>query len=177
MIYTVTFNPALDYVVEVEELQLGATNRTSFEQMLPGGKGINVSMVLKSLGVESTAFGFLAGFVGEEIARRVEQEGIRAEFFTLPEGNSRINVKVRNINGMEINGMGPDIPAEKLAELTERIHGLQRGDVLVLAGSIPQSVPKSIYMDLMAMLQEKAVSVVVDATGALLMNVLSYRPF
>lgn len=177
MIYTVTFNPALDYIVTVDDLKLGATNRTSFEQMLPGGKGINVSMVLKNLGVDSTALGFLAGFVGQEIERRVVQEGIRAEFLELSEGTSRINVKIRNIDGMEINGMGPDISKQELEKLTTRILALQPGDVLVLAGSIPKSLPDSIYMDLMAGLKHKGVLVVVDATRDLLMNVLQYHPF
>ena len=177
MIYTVTFNPSLDYIVTVDELKLGATNRTSFEQMLPGGKGINVSFVLKNLGIESTALGFLAGFVGDEIQRRVEQEGIRAEFLKLEEGISRINVKIRNIDGMEINGMGPDIPTQKVQELMDRINTLQKGDILVLAGSIPQSMPDSVYMDIMAEIKDKGIRVVVDATKDLLMNVLEYKPF
>ena len=164
MIYTVTFNPSLDYIVTVDDLKLGATNRTSFEQMLPGGKGINVSFVLKNLGIESTALGFLAGFVGDEIQRRVEQEGIKAEFLKLEEGISRINVKIRNIDGMEINGMGPDIPTQKVQELMDRINTLQKGDILVLAGSIPQSMPDSVYMDIMAELKDKGIMVVVDAT-------------
>lgn len=177
MIYTVTFNPSLDYIVTVDDLKLGATNRTSFEQMLPGGKGINVSFVLKNLGIESTALGFLAGFVGDEIQRRVEQEGIKAEFLKLEEGISRINVKIRNIDGMEINGMGPDIPTQKVQELMDRINTLQKGDILVLAGSIPQSMPDSVYMDIMAELKDKGIMVVVDATKDLLMNVLEYKPF
>lgn len=177
MIYTVTFNPSLDYIVEVENFKLEATNRTSFEQMLPGGKGLNVSFVLKNLGVDSTAIGFLAGFVGEEIAKKVEAEGIRAEFLMLEEGVSRINIKIRNINGTEINGMGPDIPMQKVEQLLERIDSLEREDTLVLAGSIPQTMPDSIYMDIMARLERKGIKVVVDATKDLLMNVLAYRPF
>lgn len=177
MIYTVTFNPSLDYTVEVEHLEMGATNRTSFEQMLPGGKGINVSFVLKNLGVDSTALGFLAGFVGDEIQKKVEKEGIKAEFMKLTDGVSRINVKIRNINGMEINGMGPDIPTKKVDELMARMDTLQKGDTLVLAGSIPKTMPDSIYMDIMASLAEKDIQVVVDATKDLLMNVLQYKPF
>lgn len=177
MIYTVTFNPSLDYIVEVENFKMEATNRTSFEQMLPGGKGINVSFVLKNLGVDSTAIGFLAGFVGEEIEKKVEAEGIKAQFLKLEEGVSRINVKIRNINGMEINGMGPDISTQKVDELMARIDTLESGDTLVLAGSIPQTMPDSIYMDIMARLESKGIMVVVDATKDLLMNVLAYKPF
>lgn len=177
MIYTVTFNPSLDYIVEVNDLKLGATNRTSYEQMLPGGKGINVSFVLRNLGFESTALGFLAGFVGEEIQRHLEQEGIKAEFLKLEDGISRINVKIRNIDGMEINGMGPEISRQKLEELMTKIDTLQKGDLLVLAGSIPHSIPDSIYMDIMARVEQKGIKVVVDATKDLLTNVLEYRPF
>lgn len=177
MIYTVTFNPSLDYIVEVDELRLGATNRTNYEQMLPGGKGINVSLVLRNLGFNSTALGFLAGFVGTQIQEQLEKEGIQAEFQKLEEGCSRINVKIRNIDGMEINGMGPDIPAEKIEELLSRIDMLQKGDVLVLAGSIPNSMPDTIYKDVMARLEKKEVQIVVDASKDLLMNVLAYRPF
>ena len=134
MIYTVTFNPSLDYIVEVKNLTLGATNRTSYEQMLPGGKGLNVSFVLKNLGFETTALGFLAGFVGDEIERRVAEAGVATKFVKLEEGCSRINMKVRNVDGMEINGMGPDIPAEKVYELLTQLEELKSGDIIVLAG-------------------------------------------
>lgn len=177
MIYTVTFNPSLDYIVAVEDFKLGATNRTSYEQMLAGGKGINVSYVLKNLGVNSTALGFLAGFVGEEIKRRIEEAGIQADFLTLEQGVSRINVKLRNIDGTEINSMGPDIPEKQVEALMKKMDTLQKGDVLVLAGSIPKSMPDTIYMDIMARLQERDIDIVVDATGELLMNVLGYHPF
>jgi 1-phosphofructokinase len=125
MIYTVTFNPSLDYMVGVDNFKLGTTNRTSYEQMLAGGKGINVSYVLKNLGFESTAFGFLAGFVGEEIRRKVAADGIYADFLTLSEGVSRINVKLKNIDGTEINGMGPDITVDQVSALREKIHQLK----------------------------------------------------
>ena len=177
MIYTMTFNPALDYIVEVNSLIPGATNRTVFEQMLPGGKGLNVSFVLKNLGFETTALGFLAGFVGEEIEHRVEEKGIATEFIKLKEGCSRINMKVRNIDGTEINGMGPVIPKEQVEKMMGRLEDLQQGDVLVLAGSIPSSIPATIYMDIMRRLKEKDIMVVVDATKDLLKNVLQYRPF
>lgn len=186
MIYTVTFNPSLDYIVEVNDLMLGATNRTSFEQILPGGKGLNVSFVLKNLGFETTALGFLAGFTGEEIERRVAETGVTTEFIKLTEGCSRINMKVRNVDGTEINGMGPCVPSEKVQKLLTQLEALQSGDMLVLAGSIPSSIPATIYMDIMKLLAEKKggdgvslndVPVVVDATKDLLKNVLPYHPF
>ena len=181
MIYTVTLNPALDYIVEVNNLTLGTTNRTAFEQMLPGGKGLNVSFVLKNLGYDTTALGFLAGFVGDEIERRVAETGVMTEFVKLEAGCSRINMKVRNVDGMEINGMGPEIPEEKVDEMVENMEkALRNGDVLVLAGSIPTSMPATIYMDIMKRVAKKhgdEVLLVVDATKKLLQNVLPYHPF
>lgn len=177
MIYTVTFNPSLDYIVGVENFQLEATNRTSYEQILAGGKGINVSYVLKNLGLESTAFGFLAGFVGDELRKRLIADGIHTDFIMLENGVSRINVKLKSIEGTEINGMGPDIAPEKVRELRDKINVLEKGDILILAGSIPSSMPDTIYMDIMADLQGKGIDIVVDATKNLLINVLSYQPF
>ena len=178
MIYTVTFNPSLDYIVEVKNMTLGATNRTSFEQMLPGGKGLNVSFVLKNLGFETTALGFLAGFVGEEIEKRVAGTGVTCEFIKLTEGCSRINMKVRNVDGTEVNGMGPEIPEEKVQQMLERLDALKKEDILVLAGSIPSSMPATIYSDILERLAgENAPMVVVDATKDLLLNVLPYHPF
>ncbi len=178
MIYTVTFNPSLDYIVEVKNMTLGATNRTSFEQMLPGGKGLNVSFVLKNLGFETTALGFLAGFVGEEIERRVAETGVTCEFIRLTDGCSRINMKVRNVDGTEVNGMGPVIPEEKVQQMLERLDNLTKEDILVLAGSIPASMPATIYSDIMKRLAEQdGPLTVVDATKNLLLNVLPYRPF
>ena len=177
MICTVTFNPSLDYIVSVEDFKLGLTNRTSSELMLPGGKGINVSTVLMNLGIENTALGFMAGFVGDEIVRKLEEMGVRSDFIRIPEGVSRINLKLKSIDGTEINGMGPDIAADQVSALREKINQLKAGDILVLAGSIPQSMPDTIYMDIMADLQDKGVEIAVDATRDLLMNVLPYRPF
>lgn len=177
MIYTVTMNPSLDYFVTVKDFELGKTNRTQSEQMLPGGKGLNVSMVLKNLGVHNTALGFAAGFVGKEITGRIQEMGINAELITLKEGNSRINVKLKNIEGTEINGRGPDIPADMLELLMARVKGMESGDYFILAGSIPSSVPDSIYKDMMALVEGKGVEVIVDATGALLKQVLPYKPF
>ena len=162
MIYTVTFNPSLDYIVGTEGFQLGNTNRTVSELMLPGGKGINVSTVLKNLGIESTALGFTAGFTGEEIRRRVDGLGLRSEFIDVGNGFSRINVKMKEFDGTEINGQGPVIGED---------------DTLVLAGSIPASMPDSIYSDILARLEGKGVVSIVDATKDLLLNVLKYRPF
>lgn len=177
MVYTVTFNPSLDYIVDVEDFRLGMTNRTCSEQMMAGGKGINVSIVLQNLGIENTALGFIAGFTGEEIRRQVAEMGIRAQFISIPEGISRINLKLRSIDGTEINGMGPSIGRAQLGALYEKLDTLTDNDTLVLAGSIPASMSSSIYCDIMERLYAKGVTFVVDATKQLLLNVLRYRPF
>lgn len=177
MIYTVTFNPSLDYIVSVNDFEPGMTNRTATELMLPGGKGINVSIVLKQLGLDNTALGFVAGFTGEEIIRRLEESGVNADFIRIPSGISRINVKMKNIDGTEINGMGPEIVPDKLEELLTQLDQLREGDVLVLAGSIPKSMPDDIYRDILERLDKKNIMSVVDATGELLKNVLPYHPF
>lgn len=177
MIYTVTFNPSLDYIVSVDDFKLGLTNRTSSELMLPGGKGINVSIVLKNLGIQSTALGFMAGFTGKEIARRLEEEGVASDFIQIEEGISRINLKLKSIDGTEINGSGPKISKEKVEELMKRLNTMKEGDVLFLAGSIPASMPDDIYSRIMKELKDKGIMIVVDATRDLLMNVLEYRPF
>lgn len=177
MIYTVTFNPSLDYIVSVDDFQLGKTNRTASELMFAGGKGINVSIVLKNLGLDSTALGFTAGFTGEEIAKRLEADGIRTDFVNVPEGISRINVKLKNIDGTEINGMGPKIGPEALGKLLKQLEKLEAGDVLVLAGSIPKSMPDDIYRGILKRLDGKNILTVVDATGELLVNVLNHHPF
>lgn len=177
MIYTVTFNPSLDYIVSVEDFRLGLTNRTSSEQILPGGKGINVSTVLKNLGLESIALGFTAGFTGAEIARELQEMGVRTEFIPIGRGMSRINLKLKSIDGTEINGSGPEISEAKMEQLMERLRGLESGDVLVLAGSIPPSLPDDSYRKILKELDGKGVCAVVDATRDLLTNVLEYRPF
>ena len=161
MIYTVTFNPSLDYIVSVDDFKLGLTNRTSSELMLPGGKGINVSIVLKNLGIESTALGFMAGFTGKEIARRLEEDGVTSDFIQIEEGISRINLKLKSIDGTEINGSGPEIPKDKVEELMDRLN----------------TMPDDIYSRIMKELKDKGVMIVVDATRDLLMNVLKYHPF
>lgn len=177
MIYTVTFNPSLDYIVSVDDFQLGLTNRTSSELMLPGGKGINVSMVLGNLGIESTALGFVAGFTGDEIVRRVGQMHVRSDFIRVGQGISRINVKLKSIDGTEINGSGPQIDHEPLEQLMIKLNRLNSGDILVLAGSIPNTLPEDIYEKILARLEEKRIRIAVDATKDLLLNVLKYHPF
>lgn len=177
MIYTVTFNPSLDYIVSVNDFQLGLTNRTDSELILPGGKGINVSTILMNLGIDSTAFGFAAGFTGEEIIREVEAMGIRSDFIKIDSGISRINLKLKNIDGTEINGSGPEISEEKIEELLRKLDILGEGDILVLAGSIPASMPADMYNTIMERLQHKNVTFIVDATKDLLINVLKYKPF
>ena len=177
MIYTVTLNPSLDYIVAVDDFKLGYTNRTSSELMLPGGKGTNVSIVLKNLGIDSTALGFVAGFTGDEIVRELEETGINTDFIKMKDGISRINLKLSSIDGTEINGQGPDIPKEQLDKLMERLMLLGEGDILVLAGSIPVTMPSDIYEQIMKKLQDKDVMIIVDATKDLLLNVLKYHPF
>lgn len=177
MIYTVTFNPSLDYIVTVKDFRLGETNRTASEQMLPGGKGINVSTVLENLGFENTALGFVAGFTGREITRKVQELGFRHEFIELQDGWSRINIKMKDFDGTEINGQGPAIKEADVQTLLERLDQLGEGDILVLAGSIPSSMPETIYADILKRLDGKGVMTVVDATNDLLMEVLKYRPF
>ena len=177
MIYTVTFNPSLDYIVSVDDFKLGLTNRTSSELILPGGKGTNVSTVLKNLGFESTALGFVAGFTGNEIVKRLNDMGIKSDFISIENGISRINLKLKSIDGTEINGAGPDISEEKVNELMDKLNQLKEGDVLVLAGSIPSSMSDNIYRDIMADLKDRGVMIFVDATKDLLLNVLEYHPF
>lgn len=177
MIYTVTFNPSLDYIVSVDNFQLGLTNRTESELLLPGGKGINVSTVLSNLGIENTALGFIAGFIGEEIEREVERLGVKADFIRIGEGISRINLKLKSIDGTEINGKGPDIGQEQTEKLFDRLDWLVSGDVLVLAGSIPPSMPDDIYRTILKRLAGRKILSVVDATKDLLVNVLEYQPF
>lgn len=177
MIYTVTFNPSLDYIVTVKDFRLGETNRTASEQMLPGGKGINVSTVLENLRFENTALGFVAGFTGKEIVRKVQELGFRHEFIELQEGCSRINIKMKDFDGTEINGQGPAIKEADVQTLLERLDHLGEGDILVLAGSIPSSMPETIYADILKRLDGKGVMTVVDATNDLLMEVLKYHPF
>lgn len=177
MIYTVTFNPSLDYIVAVDDFRLGHTNRTCSELLLPGGKGLNVSMVLGNLGIESVALGFAAGFTGEEIVNRVEKMGVKADFIFLEKGISRINLKLKSVEGTEINGCGPMIGEAAVEKLMGKLDKLKQGDVLVLAGSIPGTMPDDIYGKILDRLSGSGIMAVVDASGALLVKTLQYRPF
>lgn len=177
MIYTVTFNPSLDYIVRIDSFATGEINRVNYEQVLAGGKGINVSIVLKNLGQNNTALGFLAGFTGEEIKRQLHEFGVTNDFVQLNQGFSRINVKAKAENETEINGQGPDIDEAKLEELFTKLDQLQADDTLVLAGSIPKTLPDDIYQQIMARLNGKGIRIIVDAEKKLLLNVLQYHPF
>lgn len=177
MVYTVTFNPAIDYVIHMNEVILGATNRSETEEMYFGGKGINVSIVLKELGIDSRALGFIAGFTGEAIEKGLANMGIHTDFVRLTEGNSRINVKIKSREETELNGQGPDIDDTAIAALFEKLDGLNDGDSLILAGSIPASLPSDIYERILRRLSGKKIRVAVDATRDLLLNVLKYKPF
>lgn len=177
MIYTVTFNPSLDYIVRIDSFATGEINRVNYEQVLAGGKGINVSIVLKNLGQNNTALGFLAGFTGEEIKRQLHEFGVTNDFVQLNQGFSRINVKAKAENETEINGQGPDIDKAKLEELFTKLDQLQADDTLVLAGSIPKTLPDDIYQQIMARLNGKGIRIIVDAEKKLLLNVLQYHPF
>ena len=177
MIYTITFNPSLDYIVNCEDFRLGETNRTSKELIFPGGKGINVSIVLSNLGLDTTALGFLAGFTGEEIRRLIIEKGIRNEMIPIDNGFSRINVKLRSKQESELNGMGPVINEEAIRKLYEKLDKLSKEDILCLSGSIPSSMPATMYSDIMEYLKDRKIRIVVDATKDLLKNVLKYKPF
>lgn len=177
LIYTITFNPSLDYIASCEDFRLGETNRVSKEIIFPGGKGINVSIVLSNFGLDTTALGFLAGFTGEEIKRLIVEKGIRNEMIPISAGFSRINVKLRSKEESELNGMGPVIDDEAIAKLYAKLDQLTSDDILCLAGSIPSSMPSTMYSDIMKHLEGKGIRIVVDATKDLLMNVLKYRPF
>lgn len=177
MIYTVTLNPSLDYVVTVAEFRPGAVNRAIEEKVFPGGKGINVSIVLSHFGLENIALGFSAGFTGRQIECEVRKTGCRADFITVRQGLSRINVKLRSRQETEINGQGPQIEQADFQKLIEKLEQLKPGDVLVLAGSIPGTMPDDTYEVLLKKLQGKNILVVVDATRDLLLKVLPYHPF
>lgn len=177
MIFTVTFNPSLDYVVELDAFREGEVNRSEREQLYAGGKGINVSMVLKNLDIRNIALGFIGGFTGKEIQRRVKEFGCYADFVKLKSGNSRINVKIKAGSESEINGQGPDISKKELSELFKKLDSIEAGDILVLAGSIPTALPEDTYENIMKYLENREIKIVVDATGELLLRVVKYKPF
>lgn len=177
MIYTVTFNPSLDYIAAVDGFASGKTNRCRDERIVTGGKGINVSIVLKNLGLDSVTLGFIAGFTGNEIERSLKEQGLECGFIRVKNGFSRINIKLKGEEESEINGTGPQISGEDCAILMDRLSQLCSGDYLVLAGSIPPSLPDTIYSDIMRKLEGKGVKVIADCSKALLTNLLEYKPF
>lgn len=177
MVYTVTFNPAVDYVVFADKMDIGATNRSNSEQIYFGGKGINVSLVLAQLDIPSVALGFVAGFTGDAIEQGIKARGVKTDFVHLQKGFSRINVKIKSSAETELNGQGPEISQQAISQLYKKLSKLQDGDTLVLAGSIPKSLPNDIYEKILEFLKDKQIKTIVDATNDLLLNVLKYRPF
>lgn len=177
MIYTVTFNPSLDYIIQVDHFMTGQINKTTYEKILPGGKGINVAIVLANFGHESTALGFMAGFTGKEIEHRLENFGCSSSFIQVKEGLSRINIKMKSDEETEINGMGPAIQQEDIDKLFDQLKVLTDQDVLVISGSIPNTLPDTMYEQIIEYVQPNHCKVVVDATNTLLMKVLRYHPF
>lgn len=177
MIYTVTFNPAIDYVMRLPELKTGLVNRSENEEIYFGGKGINVSIILNELGIKTKALGFSAGFTGTAIEQGVTDQGIETDFVRLESGCSRINVKIKAEQETEINGQGPEISDEAIELLFEKLDKINVGDTLVLAGSIPNTLPENIYEKILERLSGKEIRFVVDATKDLLVNVLKYKPF
>ncbi len=182
MIYTITFNPALDYITQVKNFKIGEINRTKTETILPGGKGLNVSIVLKNLGIENTALGFVAGFTGEELIRKIESQGVKTDFVKVEKGITRINIKISSMNENMIeetalNGMGPQITNDDTKTLMEKIQNMTAEDIVILSGSIPQNISTDIYDKICKSLSEKEITFIVDSTQELLMSVLKYNPF
>ena len=177
MIYTVTFNPAIDYVVELVSFNIGEINRTTREYMNLGGKGVNVSRVLTNLEVPNVALGFVAGFTGDALRTGLERMGVKTDFISLEEGNTRINVNIKGVEETDINARGPEIPNSAIDELFKKLDNLQSGDTLVLAGSIPTSLPNDMYERIMERLYGNGIRFVVDATRDLLVKSLKYEPF
>lgn len=177
MIYTVTFNPAIDYVIHTEQLRTGCVNRSVSEDIQFGGKGINVSVVLSELGIKSRALGFIAGFTGKALEKGIQNKGIETDFVYLEDGFTRINVKIKSDEETELNGQGPKISDKAISLLYDKLESAKDGDTVVLAGSIPNTLPSDIYENIMARLSEKKIKIVVDATKELLLNALKYKPF
>lgn len=177
MIYTVTFNPSLDYIVRVKDFKTGEVNRTYYEQILGGGKGVNVSIVLGNMGHESTTLGFTGGFTGDALKQLLWKQGVKTDFIEVKEGFTRINVKMKSDQETEINGQGPKITQENVDTLFAKLDDLQDGDILVISGSIPNTLPDDMYERIMERLQGKKIEIIVDATRDLLVNVLKYHPY
>ena len=177
MIYTVTFNPALDYIVHVDNLAMGSINKIKKEQVFAGGKGVNVSVVMKNLGYDNTAMGFVAGFTGDEIERELKERGIDTKFIHLPNGISRINIKLKSEFETELNGQGPEVTQEAIDEFLKQMEWLKAGDYLVISGSTPALINDDIYGEILKSLMGRGVNVTVDATKGLLLKALPYHPF
>ncbi len=177
MIYTITFNPALDYTLKVSNFKIGDINRTITEKILPGGKGLNVSIVLKNLGVENTALGFIGGFTGKELKRKIEEKGIKTDFIEIENGITRINVKISSKSETAINGNGPQITEREIQLLLEKLQQINKNDIVILAGNIPKNIKNNIYEEICMILEKKGITYVVDATKELLLNILKYKPF
>ena len=177
MFYTVTLNPALDYISQVDDFGIGKINRTKTEKILPGGKGLNVSMVLKNLEIDTVAIGFIAGFTGDELRKQMEQKGVKTEFIKVQNGITRINVKISSNQETALNGIGPDIDEKDIEELLQKINEITSDDLVILSGNIPKSIPKNIYQIICDILEKNNVTFVVDATRELLIDVLKYKPF
>ena len=177
MIYTITFNPALDYITQVENFKIGKINRTKAEKILPGGKGLNVSIVLNNLKIKNTAIAFIGGFTGEELKNKIENYGIGTDFIKVTDGITRINIKINSDEETAINGQGPQIMEKEIKELLEKIDKMKNNDIVVISGNIPNGVPKTIYETICEKLAKKEILYIVDATRELLINVLRYKPF
>ena len=177
MIYTITFNPALDYISQVENFEVGKINRTKTEKILPGGKGLNVSIVLKNLAYDNTALGFIAGFTGEELKKQIENYGINTDFIKVKKGITRINVKISSKEETALNGNGPEISKEDIQELLDKIDKIKKEDIVILAGNVPKGINNNIYEIICVNLEKNGVTYIVDATKELLINVLKYKPF
>ena len=177
MIYTLTCNPSVDYVVQMAEFCPGMVNRAQGEQAFSGGKGINVTVILKNLGIPNRALGFLAGFPGDFIEQDLREQGCQTEFVRLAKGFSRINVKIKGQEESEINGGGPAVDQAAMEALFEKINSLRKGDMLIISGSIPPSLPKDLYEKILGLLDERGVYAVVDTAGEALMKTLRYEPF
>ncbi|MBQ6381021.1 MAG: 1-phosphofructokinase [Clostridia bacterium] len=177
MVYTITLNPALDYVMKVGSLRFDDINRSKAEQIYYGGKGINVSVVLSRLGTENKALGFVAGFTGEELERMLKEDNIECDFNHLQNGLTRVNVKIKADTELDINANGPDVSEAEIEELLTKLDDIKEGDVLVLAGAVPKNLPSDVYEKILQRLSGRGVKFVVDATGELLLKVLKYKPF
>ena len=177
MIYTVTLNPSMDYVIKLDKLNYSSVNRVDEEHLYPGGKGINVSIMLNELGYKSVSLGFISGFTGKYIVNCMNERNLNCDFVEVANGFSRINIKIKSNEETEVNGRGPNITPENLQSLYDKIDSLNNGDILVLAGSIPPSLDDKLYENIMKRLEDKNIKIIVDATKNLLLNVLKYKPF